>query len=390
MSLYNGTEFDHLKGSQGNLAKYVWGVIKDKFVDFAPYVAEQIGIESTARVNAINELNAKILSLKVITPWDPNNAFPTRKTGGASFEAGNYVQITATANGYKAGDMLIATADVAGDATIANFGDIESNVDIATSAAFGTVKLVADLAAYQGAGSESSVVTKSILQAVLTGLSNEITTAFQTADTALQTTITTAYETAISTALASYYSKAEVDNLLLGKTSKADSASIVAGLKDLYASIAVLQSKIPSPSQIDTVLITFPDLETNMQGTAQNSRIQPTGFFTKEGIEQKGGIQVVEHVSDWPSVVHPRKSSLDFVIQRSPTSQICKVIFNPESLTQGDVKGLSMRFNQHAAVPSLSEQLAANTANPTDRTAVGKADGTSAATFAALEAKFAN
>lgn len=388
MSLYNGTEFQHVKGSKGNALNFIWGYVKDKIIDLSPWVSEQIGLESTARINAINELNAKILSLKVITPWDPNNAFPTRKTGGASFEAGNYVQITATANGYKAGDMLIATADVAGDATIANFGDIESNVDIATSAAYGTVKLVADLAAYQGAGADSSVVTKSVLQAVLTGLSNQITTAFQNADTALQTTITTAYESAISTALADYYSKAQVDNLLLGKTSKADSASIVAGIKDLYASLAVLQSKIVIPTQGANVTDVVPALANAMQASVASANIIPVGFFTKEGVDLKGQRYLSEPVADWSGVVHARKSEMDFALLTSPTTFITQIVFNPEFLTQADVAALSYRFNMYGAVPTLEQQLAASTTNPLDRVKIGKADGTSSANLTALEAKF--
>lgn len=389
MSLYNGTEFDHLVGSQGLAKKAVWKEFYSKFINYSLEIASAVGIESAARALAVQNLQSQITSMKIITGWNPANPFPAKKSDGSNFEAGNFVRITASVGDYKAGDMLIAIEDIPGDATIEHFGDVETNVELATDTFAGVVKILADKAAYEGVGNDTSVVTKVVLQQVLTALGSEITTAFQNADTALQTAITDAYTQEISTALANYYSKAEVNNLLLGKTSKADSASIVGGLKDLYASIAVLQSKIVIPTQGANITDVVAALANAMQGSVSSANIIPVGFFTKEGVELKGQRYLAEPVADWSGVVHARKAEMDFALLTSPTTFITQIVFNPEFLTQADVAELSYRFNMYGAVPTLEQQLAAATINPLDRVKIGKADGTSAQSIADLEAKFA-
>lgn len=390
MSLYNGTEFDHLTGSQGLAKKAIWKEFFSKFINYSLEIASVVGVESAARALAVQNLQSQITSMKIITGWNPANPFPAKKSDGSNFEAGNFVRITASVGDYKAGDMLIAIEDIPGDATIEHFGDVETNVELATDTFAGVVKILADKAAYEGVGNDTSVVTKVVLQQVLTALGAEITTAFQNADTALQEAITDAYTQAISTALANYYSKAEIVNLLEGKTNKADSASIVGSLKDLYASLAVVQSRIPQIGQFHSIAVMIPDLTTNMQGAFSNERTVPVALVTKEGIAQRGLILISEHVANWSEVVFARKAELDYVVIKSPTTYICQLVFNPESLTQQDVADMSVLNTYYGVVPTLEQQLAATNTNPWNRNAIGKADGSSAASLAALEAKFAN
>ena len=249
MAQLTGNEFNNEKGTQGSLLKWVWGKIyiyfggvfddAKAYVDaalgnvytkteadtqLAPVVANVatlqggLAAELVARANgdtvlqsALNALTAQVVGLKTITTWDATQAFPTLRADGAAFSKGNYVQITVGSGQLKAGDMLICTAD--GATSIAGFGDVDNNVDIATDSVFGTVKLVASLAEYNGtdAATGSKVITKSVLQAILGEVSAAITTAYQGADAALQTSITTAYNAAITTALGNYYTKAEAD-----------------------------------------------------------------------------------------------------------------------------------------------------------------------------------
>lgn len=391
MSLYNGTEFNAEKGSQGSLLKYIWLKINDKFKDFTGDITTAVASEATARANAINEVTAKIAGLKKITPWDATQAFPTQRVDGEQFEAGNYVQITVSNGEYKAGDFLICKADVVGNATVENFGDIDKNTDVATSIIYGTVKLVADLASYQGIGNDSAVITKVLLKEILTDLSATITTAYQDADSTLSDTITTAYETAISTALADYYSKAQVDNLLLGKTNKADSASIVAGLKDLYASIAVLQSKIPVVLPIHKITTSFPGLAVadTMQATA-TSIFNVASVITQQGIELRITHKNAEPVADWAAVTHPDKDLLDAICYRSLTTGFEQILFNPEYVTYNDVVNCRLVASFYIPVPTLEQQLGAPMIAPVNPMAIGKADGSSSASLTALEAKFSN
>ena len=280
MTQYNGNEFQNERGTQGALLGWIWGKIYTYFngvyngavayvntalgnVYTKPEIDTKVatlnsGIfavenglqdELVARANgdtvlqsALNALTAQVVGLKTITPWDANSPFPTVRSDGAAFSRGNYVQITVGNENFKAGDMLICTSDGANN--IAAFGDIDSNVDIATDTVFGTVKLIASLAEYNGvdAATGAKVITKSVLQAILTQVTAAITTAYTNADSALQAAITAAYQSAISAALANVYTKAEIDTFL--GTINTNVASLQAAVAVLQGNVSALQTSV--------------------------------------------------------------------------------------------------------------------------------------------------
>jgi hypothetical protein len=382
MSLYNGTEFDLLTGTQGQAKKLIWKAIYDKFIDYSVQIAAAVGVESAARALAIQNLQAQITGMKLVTSWNPNDPFPTKKAGGVSFESGNFVRVVASANGYKAGDMLIAFADIPGDAVVTDFGDVETNIELATATFAGAVKILADKAAYEGAGNDTSVVTKVVLQQVLQAFGSQITTAFETADTALQQTITTAYETAISTALANYYSKTAIDNLLSGKAGNDKLEMIVNYMSsELWGAIANTLQKIPQISREMSALAATPTLDTSLIARSSVGQ-RPFLYFTKEGFKLKGkdiSSAIVDNANvSWADITDPNKDLYDYFLIRSTTSHLYTTLFNPNVFTQEEVKTLTV--SQIIYGGSISTETAMGAfvlENPYDKTRVGKYDATS-------------
>lgn len=363
MPLYTGDEFNDLKGVQGNAIKLVWSYIKDKFVDYYIQIGVAIGNESAIRALAVQNLQAQITSMKIITAWNPANTFPTKKPDGSNFEAGNFVRITDSVGAYKAGDMLIAKNDIVGDATIADFGDVETNIELATDAFAGVVKIIADKAAYEGVATDTAVVTKIVLQQVLAGLANDLTTAFSNADQAIKNEITQAYNQAISTTIEGYYSKTEINEFLGQSNSKF--SSFATYLKtEMWGAIANTLQKIPTLSDVISVVVAHPSLANSLVGTCILGQ-RPFLYFTKEGFKLSGK-EIASTATTWADIADANKADFDYVLVKNPVSFIYSVFFNPEIYTQEVVQTFSVCQLIYAET-TVATAMSLASSNPYDK-----------------------
>ncbi len=372
MSLYTGNEFDQLKGVQGNAVKLIWLAIKDKFINYSLEIGSAIGIESAARTLAINNLQAQITGMKLITPWNPNDPFPAKKSDGSSFEAASYVRITATVGDYKAGDMLICIADVPGDATIADFADVETNIELATELFSGTVKIIAEKAAYLGSADNTAVITKVLLQQVLADLQNEITSSFEDADAALSQTITTAYNLAITNTIANYYSKTEVDAIVDGTNTKLSSLATYLQT-EMWGAIANTLQKIPVVSDVISVVVAHPSLANSLVGSCVVGQ-RPFLYFTQEGFKLKGK-EIVSTLTTWAGIEDANKADFDYYLVKNPDTFVYTVLFNTENYTQEVVQTFTVCQLVYGGAISIETAMSQSVvANPFDKTKVGGAN----------------
>jgi hypothetical protein len=361
MPLYNGNEFDSQKGSHWSVVKLVWSKIYDKFLDyqatittalqgyytkiqvdgFIQTLTTNLSNEVTVRADSFNDLQAQILGLKTITPWDVANAFPTQRVGAKPFKQGNYVQVTTSGISggvnYKAGDILICFVDNA--TTVAGFADIDSNVEIATSTIFGTVKLLADLASYQGAGLDSSVITKSVLSAILSNLSNTITNAFTTADDNIRIQITNAYDQAITTALNGYYTKLEIDSFIADRTSKAKTVEL-AGIvqNEVMQALRRVSNRIETTVAKNIVEV----ISDTFAGGVATLKIEDKliVIFSYLGVRLKGKNIAGAFPLGWAVITDADKGDYDYL--KYTFGGIDKLYFNPDALTNAEASNCTV------------------------------------------------
>lgn len=389
MSLYSGNEFDQEKGSQGNLIKFVWKKIYSKFLDVQALIATalqdfytkseidgkvstltaSISNEANSRATADNDLQAQIIGLRTITPFNPlTDTFPTVRADGQPFNAGNFIQITASGTfggvDLKAGDVIIATVN--GASSLADFADVESNVNIATSAIYGTVKLLANVAAYQGVGNDSAVISKSLLQSILGQLQSDITTAMSTADTDVINQVTTAYQQAIADALANYYTKTEIDTLLDDKMSKAKGVELAGIIQnEVYAAMKRLSASIKD--FVVKKVGVFATITANLSVIVANT-ISVKYIINPIGTHMNG-LVLSQSATSFADVTASNKADFDYFLFSDASS--LTIIFNSDIFTPSEVANMTIGYTEKRAEPTMADFLA-----PTANGGVGNDNGT--------------